>query len=82
MTTITVEFLEILLPEGMLIFFKRYCVPTDANQCIPDTAPARMIAQSALFHHELVQVTRRTKNTDSATILAAIAITADPTTFF
>ena len=81
MTTITVEFLEILWEEERSTCFRRYCVPTDASQCIPNTAPARMIAQSALFHQEFVQVARRTKNTESATILATTATTAAPTTF-
>lgn len=57
-----------------------YCVPVEAHQCMPETAPANNTADMPLFHHELVQEARNTKNTERAMLLAATAIKAAPTT--
>ncbi len=81
MMTITVEFLGMSWDFVGSAIFRRYFVPTDATQCIPNTAHARMTPHIALFHHESVQAARRAKNTDSAVILAKTAITAEPTTY-
>lgn len=52
-----------------------YRVPITAHQCIPETAPANTTAHPTRFHHELVQELLKTKNKESATVLATAAIT-------
>jgi hypothetical protein len=56
------------------IFFNRYCVPTEASQCIPETAPVRTTAQIGLLHHLVSHGRRNRKNTQKAVILATTAI--------
>lgn len=57
-----------------------YIVPMTAHQCMPETAPAMTTAHPILFHHELVHELLKTKNSDRATVLAAAAMTTEPTT--
>lgn len=40
MTTLTVANLDKPLLDRMASLLKRYCVPAEATQCIPDTAAA------------------------------------------
>ncbi len=58
----------------------RYCVPTEAIQCIPETALVRTIAQIGLLHHLVSHDRRYRKKTRSAVVLAATAIMKAPTT--
>jgi hypothetical protein len=46
---------------------------------MPETAPASNRAERSLFHHVLAQVDRKIKKAESAMMLAAMAIIADPT---
>ena len=62
-----------------LIPINVYSVPVAAHQCIPDTAADSTIADAALFGHVFAHAARKTVNMATATILAATAITTDPT---
>jgi len=75
----TVTFLDMLFPPTE-IFFNLYAVPTTAHQCIPETPPANKIPHPNVFHHEFAQAALYTKNKKRAIVLAATAITPDPTT--
>lgn len=79
MTTMTVVFLDNWLVPASAISL--YWVPVEAHQCMPETAPANKMADMPLFHHELDHDARKTKKRDSAMMLAATAINAEPTTF-
>lgn len=62
-------------------FLRRYSVPTDASQCMPETAPANITAHKALFHQSALHADRKTKKAPNAVMLAVTAIMADPITF-
>lgn len=57
----------------------RYSVPTDAHQCILDTAPASTKAEIVRFHQVPPDSDCKIKNIAKATVLATTAIIAAPT---
>ena len=59
----------------------RYSVPTEAHQCILDTAAARKIADIVLFHQLPRERDWNMKNTANAAVLAVTEMIAAPTMY-
>lgn len=76
----TLLLIDILAPS-VVTFLSRYFVPMTPHQCIPETAPARTTPDASVFHHEFAQACLNTKNAANATLLAATAMIAEPTTY-